>query len=65
MQVMNYKQVTPINPLIPTRDYHVTSPYNTRRVSSKQVMRKLKLVSYLICYLDPTPNFVPSLEGNE
>ena len=44
---MNYKQVTPIYPLIPTRDYHVTSPYNTCTVSSKQVMRKLKLISYL------------------
>ena len=37
------KRVFTLNPLTPRSDQHVTSPYNIHTLSSKQVMRKLKL----------------------
>ena len=35
-----------VNPLTPRSDEHVTSPYNNHTLSSKQVMRILKLISW-------------------
>ena len=33
-----------LNPLTPRSDLHATSPYNSHTLSSKQVMRILKLI---------------------
>ena len=41
-------------PLTPRSDQHVTSPCNIHTLSSKQVMRILKLIEYKL--LDLTPN---------
>ena len=38
----------PLNPLTPRSDQRVTSPYNIHTLSSKQVMRLLKLIRYKI-----------------
>ena len=40
------------NPLTPRSDKHVTSPYNIHTLSSKQVVRILKLISGTRYYLD-------------
>ena len=40
------------NPLTPGSDKHVTSPYNIYTLSSKQVVRLLKLISGTRYYLD-------------
>ena len=40
------------NPLTPRSDKHVTSPYNIYTLSSKQVVRLLKLISGTRYYLD-------------
>ena len=44
-----------VNPLTPRSDWHATSPYNIHTLSSKQVMRILKLIRRSF-YLDLTPN---------
>ena len=45
---MNHSPSVLPNPLTPKSDYHVTSPYSICTLSSKQVVRLLKLIRYKI-----------------
>ena len=45
---MNHSPSVLPNPLTPRSDYHVTSPYSICTLSSKQVVRLLKLIRYKI-----------------
>ena len=55
----------PINPLTPRDDYHVTSPCNIHTLSSKQVVRILKLREVEFVILIYHQNLVTNLQGNE
>ena len=45
---MNHSLSVLLNPLTPKSDYHVTSSYSICTLSSKQVVRLLKLIRYKI-----------------
>ena len=55
----------PINPLTPRSDSHVTSPCNIHTLSSRQVMRILKLREVEFVFLIYHQNLVTNLQGNE
>ena len=52
----------PSNSITPRSDQHVTSPFDVYMFSSKQLMRKLKLIGRSF-YLDLTPNSHNSFQG--